>query len=46
MGSNPIASGMAGDVVQLVERMFCTHEVIGSNPIVSKPPPMYCPNTL
>ncbi len=24
-----------GDVVQLVERMLCTHKVIGSNPIVS-----------
>ena len=24
-----------GDVVQLVERMLCKHEVIGSSPIVS-----------
>ena len=24
-----------GDIVQMVERMPCTHEVIGSNPIVS-----------
>ena len=24
-----------GGVVQLVERMLCTHEVIGSSPIIS-----------
>ena len=34
MGSNSISS--VGDVVQLVERMFCKHEAVGSNPIVSK----------
>jgi hypothetical protein len=33
MGSNPISS--VGDVAQLVERMFCKHEAVGSNPIVS-----------
>lgn len=32
MGSN----SSIGDVVQLVERMFCKHEAVGSNPIVSK----------
>ena len=25
-----------GDIVQLVERMLCKHNVIGSNPIISK----------
>ena len=25
-----------GDLVQLVERMFCTHEATGSSPVVSK----------
>ena len=37
MGSNPISSEVVnkGGIVQLVERMLCTHEVIGSNPIVS-----------
>ena len=30
-----VISGFTGDVVQLVERMLCTHKVIGSNPIVS-----------
>ena len=34
IGSNSILS--VGDVVQLVERMFCKHEVVGSTPIVSK----------
>jgi hypothetical protein len=34
MGSNPIFS--VGGVVQLVERMFCKHEAVGSTPIVSK----------
>lgn len=29
-GSHP------GDIVQLVERMLCTHEVIGPTPIISK----------
>lgn len=34
MGLNPIF--YIGDVVQLVERMFCKHEAVGSTPIVSK----------
>lgn len=34
-GSSPVIR-RKGDVVQLVERMLCTHKVIGSTPIVSK----------
>ena len=46
MGSNPISSGVGGPmrpvvttpggIVQLVERMLCTHKVIGSTPVISK----------
>ena len=35
MGSNPISSVLFGDVVQLVERMLCKHEVTGSSPVIS-----------
>lgn len=33
-GSSPLF-GIIGGIAQLVERMFCKYEVIGSNPIVS-----------
>ena len=46
MGSNPISSDFGGPmrpvattpggIVQLVERMLCTHKVIGSTPVISK----------
>jgi len=41
------ARGYHGGIVQMVERMLCTHEVIGSNPIISnstatQQPPRCC----
>ena len=34
-GSSPVVNKKFGDIVQLVERMLCKHEVIGSSPIIS-----------
>ena len=35
-GSSPLFGINLGGIAQLVERMFCKYEVIGSNPIISK----------